>query len=114
MWFAATAVEESVLTEYADLLKADPRRRFPERPHHTVVVQEAVSHFYPSQPRWVSNAPEQEHFLCVSRGFYSAEMKQSVEERQTYPHRAAPASFYSSSQQMQHQQHHGSQQQSYF
>lgn len=77
VWFAATPDEESQLAYYVALLKADPRRRFPGRPAESLVVQQAESRFFPSQPRWVSNAPEAEAFLTYSRGFYSNENKQS-------------------------------------
>lgn len=85
VWFAASEAEMQVLNEYVAMLKADPRRRFPERPYDTMVVQVAESHFFPAEPRWVSNAPEQEHFLNYSRGFYANENKQSAQQRHPAP-----------------------------
>jgi hypothetical protein len=93
VFYAATPAEQYALDQYVQLLECDPRRRFPDRPHRALTVEPATSHFFPSQPRWVSNTPAQEQFLTVSRGFYSADNKQSVRAR------AAPVMF-----RQQHQQ----------
>jgi len=62
VWVARDDVEKDILDSYVSALKAQPTRRFPDRPYDSIVVQEAVSAFQAPQPRWVSNAPELEQY----------------------------------------------------
>jgi hypothetical protein len=47
VWYAKTAEETAYLNEYCHQLKQDRRRRFPNRPYDTVVVQHATSTYVP-------------------------------------------------------------------
>jgi hypothetical protein len=51
VWVAQDDFQQQELRDYSAFLKADPRRRVPNRPYDTVVVQTATSTYHPPMNR---------------------------------------------------------------
>lgn len=57
VWYAQTAEEFDVLTDYVRAMKNDRRLRIPNRPYDSVVVQVATSTYVPDAPMPLSQMP---------------------------------------------------------
>jgi hypothetical protein len=72
VWVGRTPQEIQILTQYVAELKADPKKRYPDRPYDTVVVQNATSErqqFHQGLPTLKDFFEEQQRF-AASNGMY--------------------------------------------
>lgn len=66
VWVGRTAQEIQILTQYVSELKADPKKRYPDRPYDTVVVQNATS----DRQQHHQGLPGLEEYFAQQHGMY--------------------------------------------
>lgn len=73
IWVGRTPSEIQILTQYVAELKADPKKRYPDRPYDTVVVQNATSErqqFHQGLPTLEDFFAQQQQQFAAQNGVY--------------------------------------------